>query len=139
MDEDIARFYAERGIVGVWPRFSVALIRLHHLGPMAIRDLAAELEVSHSSMSQTITAMRQRGLVDTTHGTDARTRLVTLTGKGSDLVPMLEAEWRATEQAIAGLEARIPYPLTQVVRDLAAVLEQRSFHDRITDHFQEPD
>jgi DNA-binding MarR family transcriptional regulator len=138
MDEHIARFYAQRGIVGVRPRFSKALIRLHHLGPMTIRDLAAELEVTHSAMSQTIATMRRQGLVDTVHGTDARTRLVTLTARGSDLVPMLEAEWRATEQAISGLEVEIPYPLRQVVRDLAAALEQRSFLDRITDHFQEP-
>lgn len=138
MDEDIARFYAERGIVGVRPRFSMALIRLHHLGPMTIRDLAAEVEVSHSAMSQTVASLRRHGLVGTGHGADARTRLVTLTGRGSALVPTLEAEWRATEQAVAELDASLPYPLTQVVRDLAAALERRSFHDRIREQFQEP-
>lgn len=138
MDEDIARLYAEHDIAGVRPRFSMALIRLHHLGPMTIRDLAAEVEVSHSAMSQTITALRRHGLVTTSHGTDARTREVALTGQGSRLIPLLEAEWRATEQAIAELEAEVPYPLSQVARDLAAALERRSFHDRITDHLDVP-
>jgi DNA-binding MarR family transcriptional regulator len=138
MDEDIARLYAERGVVGVRPRFSIALIRLHHLGPMTIRDLAAEVEVTHSAMSQTVTAMRRHGLVDTSHGPDARTRLITLTDNGRGVVPMLEAEWRATERAIAELDAEIPYPLSQVVRDLATALERRCFHDRIVDHLQAP-
>ncbi len=131
MDEDIARLYAERGVGGVRPRFSMTLIRLRHLGPMTIRELAAEVGVTHSAMSQTITAMRREGLVQTAPGADARTKTVALTAKGKELVPFLEAEWRATEAAFAGLEAEIPYALTQVVRDLAAALERRSFHDRI--------
>lgn len=138
MDEDIARFYAERGVVGVRPRFSMALIRLHHSGPMTIRELAAEIEVSHSAMSQTIAAMRRHGLVDTTPGADGRTRRVVPTSRGRALVPLLEAEWRATERAIAELEAGMPYPLSRAAGDLAEALAQRSFHDRILEHLREP-
>lgn len=138
MDEDIARLYAERGIVGVRTRFSMALIRLYHLGPMTIRALAEEVDVTHSAMSQTATAMRRHGLVTTSLGTDARTRQVALTDKGRGLVPILEAEWRATERAIADLEAEVPYPLSRVVQDMAAALERRSFHDRIVDHLEMP-
>jgi len=131
MDDDIARLYDERGVSGVRPRFSMTLIRLRHLGPLTIRELAAEVEVTHSAMSQTITAMRREGLVESSPGTDARTRTVALTAKGAELVPFLEAEWRATEAAYASLEAELPYALTQVVRDMASALDRRSFHDRI--------
>lgn len=131
MDDDIARLYDERGIGGVRPRFSMALIRLRHLGPLTIRRLAAEVEVTHSAMSQTITAMRREGLVESSPGSDARTRTVALTAKGRELVPFLEAEWRATEAAWTDLESELPYALTRVVRDIAAALERTSFHDRI--------
>ena len=131
MDDDIARLYAERGVSGVRPRFSMALIRLHHVGPMTVRRLAEQIEVTHSAMSQTVTAMRREGLVDSAPGTDARTRTVALTPHGAALVPFLEAEWRATEAAYAALEAELPYALTRVVRDMAGALERRSFHDRI--------
>ena len=138
MDDDIARLYAQRGIAGVRPRFSMTLIRLRHLGPLTIRQLAAEVDVTHSAMSQTITAMRREGLVQSSGtgspGTDARTRTITLTDKGRAQVPFLEAEWRATEAAVAELEAEVPYPLTRVVADLAEALERRSFLDRITHH-----
>jgi hypothetical protein len=42
MDADIGRLYAERGVAGVRPRFSMALIRLRHLGPMTVKQLAPD-------------------------------------------------------------------------------------------------
>lgn len=134
MDADISRIYAEHGVHGVRPRFSMVLVRLHHLGPMTIRDLAREVEVTHSAMSQTVTVMRRHQLVTTTPGADARTRLVSLTERGRRLVPFLEAEWRATEAAIAELEREVPYPLTRVVADLTEALRRRSFHNRVLHH-----
>jgi len=132
MDRDIAKLYDERGVVGVRPRFAMPLIRLARRGALTIRELADALDVSHSAMSQTVAAMRTAGLVRSVAGSgDARTRSVALTRKGRELVPFLEAEWRATEAALAELEEEIPYPLSQVVRDVEAALGRRSFHDRI--------
>lgn len=133
MDADIARLYAERGMTGVRPRFVAPLIRLGRRGPMTIRQLADSLEVTHSAMSQTVAALQRDGLVTTAPGADARTREVELTDRGREVLPFLEAEWRATEAVVADLDAEVPYPLTQVVRDLEAALARRSFHDRIVD------
>jgi DNA-binding MarR family transcriptional regulator len=133
MDADIARLYTERGIAGVRPRFVGPLIRLGRRGPMTIRQLADSLDVTHSATSQTVAALQRDGLVTTTAGADARTREVALTERARDLLPFLEAEWRATEQVVAELEAEIPYALSQVVQDLQAALARRSFHDRIAD------
>lgn len=134
MDADIGRLYAERGVTGVRPRFSMALIRLHHRGPMTVKELAEQIDVTHSAMSQTVTVMRREGLVTTSTGSDARTREVALTDEGRALVPFLEAEWRATERAWTELQAELPYALTQVVGDMTAALQRRSFLDRITHH-----
>jgi len=134
MDAEIARLYAERGVAGVRPRFAMSLIRLRHRGPLTVKELAEQTDVTHSAMSQTLTAMRAEGLVETTPGLDARTRHVALTAKGRELVPFLEAEWRATEAAFAALEAELPYPLTRVVDDMAAALDRRSFLARIREH-----
>lgn len=131
MDDDIARLYEERGVAGVRPRFVMPLIRLGRRGPMTIRDLAVALVVTHSAMSQTVSALRREGLVRSVPGDDARTRVAALTERARAVLPFLEAEWRATEQTIAELEAEIPYPLSQVVQDLEAALARRSFHDRI--------
>ena len=133
MDADIARLYSERGITGVRPRFVAPLIRLGRRGGMTIRQLAESLGVTHSATSQTVAALQRSGLVTTTPGADARTREVVLTERARAVLPFLEAEWRATEQVVAELDAEIPYALTRVVRDLEAALARRSFHDRIAD------
>jgi len=77
--------------------------------------------------------MQAAGWVRVTAGTDARSKKVTLTTKARRITGRLAAEWRATEAAIAELEAAIPYPLSQVVTDIEAALRRKSFHDRIAE------
>lgn len=131
MDADIATIYAEADIGGLKPSFVMELLRLHARGPMTITDLAESVQRTHSAMSQKVAAMRAAGLVRTTPGTDARNKVVTLTARARRVVGRLAAEWRATEAAVADIEAEIPYPLSQVVRDIEEALARRSFRDRI--------
>lgn len=131
MDAEIAALYAEAGIEGLKASYVMELLRLHGRGPMTITELASSVQRTHSAMSQKVAAMRAAGLVRTTPGPDARSRQVVLTAKAKRLIGALAAEWRATEAAIAEIEAEIPYPLSQVVADIQAALERQSLHDRI--------
>lgn len=134
MDADIASLYPAQGAGAVSTRFSMVLVRLKYRGPLTIRDLAAQVGVTHSAMSQTVAVMKKDGLIESSPGTDARTRLVQLTDAGLALVPFLEAEWRATEAAWAELEEEIPYAFSQVVEDLNRALARRPFRDRLVGH-----
>lgn len=135
LDRDIAALYTEAGLDDIRTRFVGPMLDLHRFGPMTIRQLAARREVSHSAMSQTAAAMRRAGLVESTAGKgDARTRPVTLTARARELTPFLAAEWRATEAAVRALDAALPYPLSQVVDDLRALLRHRPFAARLRDH-----
>lgn len=131
MDADIARVYAQARIDGLKPSFVLELLRLHACGPMTITELARSVQRTHSATSQKVAAMRAAGWVRTTAGTDARTKKVALTAKAARITGRLAAEWRATEAAIAEIEAEIPYPLSRVVTDITEALRRRSFHDRI--------
>ena len=131
LDDEIATVYTDRGVEGVRPRFVYPLIRLAHTGPLTIRDLAASLGRTHSAMSQTVTAMRREGLVETAPGEDARTRRVALTERARELVPLLEAEWRATEESVAEIDDELPHALSAVVAELERVLERRSLRERL--------
>ncbi|MDH6121893.1 helix-turn-helix domain-containing protein [Kitasatospora sp. GAS204B] len=137
MDADIARIYAEAEIDGVRPSFVMELIRLHARGPMTITELAESVQRTHSALSQKVAAMRAAGLVRTVPGADARSKKVALTPKARRIVIRLTAEWRATEAAIAEIEAEIPYPLSQVVGDIEQALQRKSFHDRIAEKLAE--
>jgi DNA-binding MarR family transcriptional regulator len=131
MDDEIARIYAEAGLEAVRPGFVKELLRLNARGPMTITELAEAVGHTHSAASQKVAAMRAAGLVRTVPGPDARSKKVTLTAKARRVAARLGAEWRATEAALAELEAEIPYPLSQVVDDIDAALARRSFRDRI--------
>ncbi|MFE4973944.1 MarR family winged helix-turn-helix transcriptional regulator [Kitasatospora sp. NPDC056651] len=133
IDADIARVYSERRIDGLKPSYVMELLRLHADGPMTIAELAESVQRTHSALSQKVAAMREAGWVHTVVGEDARTRKVALTDQARGVVDRLAAEWRATEAAIADLEAEIPYPLSRVVTDLERALERRSFRDRIAE------
>lgn len=137
MDADIAQVYSEQQIEGLKPSFVMELLRLHACGPMTIAELAESVQRTHSALSQKVAAMRTAGWVQTVVGDDARTRKVTLTDKARRIVDRLTAEWRATEAAVADLEAEIPYPLSQVVTDIERALERKSFHDRIAEKLAE--
>jgi DNA-binding MarR family transcriptional regulator len=131
MDADIARIYAGAQIDGLKPSFVMELLRLHARGPMTITELAASVQLTHSAVSQKVAAMRTAGLIRTTRGADARSKKVTLTARARRMAGRLAAEWRATEAAVAEIEAEIPYPLSRVVTDIEAALRRKSFHDRI--------
>jgi DNA-binding MarR family transcriptional regulator len=133
VDAEIGRVYTDRGIEGLKPTYVMELLRLHLRGPMTITELAESVGRTHSALSQKVAGMRRAGLVRTVPGPDARSKKVTLTAKSKQLVELLAAEWRATEAAIAELEAELPYPMTQVVRDIEAALARKSFHQRVTE------
>ncbi|MFE2971569.1 MarR family winged helix-turn-helix transcriptional regulator [Streptomyces sp. NPDC059340] len=137
MDADIAQVYSEQQIDGLKPSYVMELLRLHACGPMTIAELAESVQRTHSALSQKVAAMRTAGWVQTVVGDDARTRKVTLTDKARSIVDRLAAEWRATEAAVAELEAEIPYPLAQIVTDIERALERKSFHDRIAEKLAE--
>lgn len=133
MDADIHQIYAEAQIDGLKPSFVMELIRLHIRGPMTITQLADSVQRTHSAMSQKVAAMSSAGWIQTTPGVDARSKRVALTTKAELHVDRLMAEWRATEAAIADLDATVPYPLSQVVADIEDALRHKSFHDRISE------
>lgn len=133
MDAEIARVYAEKEIDGLKPSYVMELLRLHAEGPMTITELAASVERTHSALSQKVAAMRAAGWVRTVPGDDGRSKKVTLTDEARRVAARLAAEWRATEAALAELEAEIPYPLSRVVTDIEQALARKSFHDRITE------
>jgi DNA-binding MarR family transcriptional regulator len=134
MDADIARIYAEARVDGLKPSYVLELLRLHASGPMTITELARSVQRTHSAVSQKVAAMRAAGWVRTTAGPDARSKTVALTAKAARITGRLAAEWRATEAAVAEIEAEIPYPLSRAVTDIEAALRRKSFHDRIAEN-----
>ncbi|MFC7103488.1 MarR family winged helix-turn-helix transcriptional regulator [Nonomuraea rubra] len=132
MDGAIAGIYAEHGLPDYRPRYSPVVRALVARGPLAIRDLAGAIGVSHSAASQTVVQMRRSGFVTLEKGADARHRIVHLTDRAR-AAPLIEAEWAATERAVRELDAELPVPLEQLMTATLQALERRNFRERIGD------
>ncbi|WP_370941762.1 MarR family winged helix-turn-helix transcriptional regulator [Amycolatopsis sp. cg5] len=133
LDGDVAKLYDELGLDWMRPRYVPVVRALVQQGPLSIRDLAKAVGVTHSAASQTVAQMAKDGLITFTPGEDARQRIVHLTDKARELLPVLDAEWAATSAAEARLEAELSVPLTQLLDEVLRAVERRPMLQRIHD------
>lgn len=132
-EADVSAFLEDIGLEDYRPRFTPIVRAIVARGPLPIRDLAAEVGVTHSAASQTVAQMARQDLVSLRPGADARQRIVSLTEKTRRLMPTLEAEWAATTAAAEQLEAELPYPLREVLVAAVEALERKSLRERIAE------
>lgn len=131
LDGDVARVYADLGLADYRPRFSPVVRAIVALGPSSIRDIAGAIGVTHSAASQTVAQMSRCGLVALEPGEDARQRIVRLTDRARSLLPVIDAEWAATDAAAVGLDAELPVPLGEMLAAIVRAVERRPMRDRI--------
>ncbi|HEY6977722.1 MAG TPA: MarR family winged helix-turn-helix transcriptional regulator [Chitinophagaceae bacterium] len=71
---------------------------------VSIKEIAGELNVSHSAISQLISNLQQKGLIKSVVSKkDARHRTVTFTTKGSKLLQKIKPVWDALQRAMEEL------------------------------------
>lgn len=130
LDGEVEAAYAASGLA--WrPRYTPVLRALMSLGPASIKALALKIGISHSAVSQTVSQMAKDGLVTLKPGADARERIVVLTSKTETLIPALQRQWAATNAAADQLDAELSAPLSEVLKEAIAALNQRPFGERI--------
>jgi DNA-binding MarR family transcriptional regulator len=133
LDGDVGGVYADLGVTDYRPRFSPVVRALVALGPLSIRDLAGAIGVTHSAASQTAAQMARDGLLTLEPGADARQRIARLTDRARDLLPLIEAEWAATDAAAAELEAELPAALGDILMAAERAVVSRPMRTRIAD------
>ena len=133
MEADVAGVLADLGLPGYRPRFSPVVLALVARGPMPIRELARAISVTHSAASQTVAEMNKRGYVCLVPGRDARQRVVHLTERTRQALPVIQAEWDATRSAAEQLDSELPFPLSGLVPAIASALERKPFRQRIAE------
>ncbi|MEZ0493259.1 MarR family winged helix-turn-helix transcriptional regulator [Kineococcus sp. TBRC 1896] len=131
LEHDVADLGADLGLEGWRPRYSPVVRAVLAHGPLTIREVARATGVTHSAASQTVAQMRRDGWLRTARGVDGRERVVDLTGRARELVPLLEREWRTTEVAVADLDAELPMPLGELLTSAERALDRRSLRERM--------
>ncbi|MFI0417681.1 MarR family transcriptional regulator [Spongiactinospora sp. 9N601] len=133
LDGDLADRYGSAGLDDYRPRYSPIIRALAAEGPMPIRDLARSVGVTHSAASQTVRLMTRSGLLALEPGTDARTRVASLTARAKGLLPFIEADWAATAAAMRELDTELPMPLGDVLVAAVRALHRRPLRERLDD------
>lgn len=77
------------------------LSALRNEGPMTVSALAKGLSADTTSMSRALAAVAARGLVVVEDGADRRSKSVSITAAGIDLLRQAEPYWRQAQQQIA--------------------------------------
>jgi hypothetical protein len=77
--------------------------------------------------------MARAGLLTLEPGADARQRIASLTARTRQLLPLIEAEWAATDLAAAELEAELPAALTEILLLAERAVVSRPMRTRISD------
>ena len=113
------------------PRYTPVLRTLIAQGPCRIKDLALACGLSHSALSQTVSAMVRDGWLRPAVGEDSRERILQLSPHALQALPALQAQWQATARAARSLDADLGQPLEDVLRKALQALAQRSFAQRL--------
>ncbi|SHN76994.1 MarR family winged helix-turn-helix transcriptional regulator [Chitinophaga sp. CF418] len=100
---EVNKVYEQSGIAFDASWFPVFYI-LSRQQNIPLIDIAEQLEVSHSAVSQLITGLKKKGLVKTAPcPDDGRRQLVMLSKKGEDLLQQVQPVWGAITEAMKEL------------------------------------
>ncbi|HEV2567922.1 MarR family transcriptional regulator [Sphingomonas sp.] len=135
LDGDVERTYRSMGL-DYRPRFTPVMRFLEERGAAPIREIALHAGVSHPGMSQTVSEMVRAGLARLERGSDGRERLVHLTERSMELLPVLKRCWSATNSAAAQLSREAGLDLEQSLEGVIRLLQDRPFADRISEHLR---
>ena len=131
LDGAVQQSYVDAGLE-YRPRYTPVMRALAQRKSATIGELAELAGITQPAATQTVALMKKEGLLlVAAGGADGRQRLVRLSPQGEAMLPHLEACWQATKRAADSLDAELPFPLSECLAQAIAVLEQRSFGERI--------
>lgn len=131
LDGAVAHAYAEEGI-DYRPRYTPVMRALAGGAPCSIGQIAQSAGITQPAATQTVALMLRHALVTITPSPlDARQKQVALSAQGQALLPRLQRCWSATSAAAASLDADLSHPLSAILAEAIAALEQRPFGTRI--------
>lgn len=130
IDEDAGLIYAALGI-RFQQRWVGILEELSKRGPRSVGELADALGIRHSSVSQTRRSLEEAGLIESsTHPDDARSRKLSLSAAGKQLVRKLESLWDILNATSVELDEEAGHVVAALDR-LDAALSRESLYERV--------
>lgn len=102
--------------------------------PLPMIDISAQLEISHSAVSQMVTNLKKKGLLKTTPcKEDGRRQLVAFSKKGEELLQQIQPVWAAITEAMNELvmENKQSQQVLAAIAQIEQSVQQTSLAERI--------
>ncbi len=135
MTSDTDRLYEDHGL-DFRVSYFYPIYALHMRGPMPISDIAKLAGFSHSAVSQTLKKLSDKGLLETNPGADARSKTVSLTTKGEQLVDKLQPYWQALGQAISDVSSESGVDMLAGLTALETAFDKTSLYNRAAENLR---
>ncbi|SFE11165.1 DNA-binding transcriptional regulator, MarR family [Chitinophaga sp. CF118] len=127
---EVNKVYEQSGIAFDASWFPVFYI-LSKQQNIPLTDIAEQLEVSHSAVSQLVTSLKKKGLVITAPcPDDGRRQLVMLSKKGEDLLHEVQPIWKAITLAMTDLTEK-QQQLLEAITQMEKAVQQEPLSTRI--------
>lgn len=131
LDGAVLAAYEDAGL-NYRPRYTPIMRALMAGEPATLGAIAEAAGITQPAATQTVALMIKDGLLSVEASAhDGRQKMIRLSQQGRELVPALEACWKATAIASASLEADLPFPLGQVLDSAIKALAAKPFGVRI--------
>lgn len=106
------------------------LMLLYQEGPMALRKAQGFLGSSHAHISQKAKALVEKKLITLkVDPTDKRSKTMTLTQGGQDLIAKAAPLWRAMNDALSDLFANLDQRMLMILENAEERVNERRFFD----------
>ena len=77
----------------------IVLVVLYLAGPQTIHELAEMMALDRTTIGRNLRPLAQQGLLTLTSGSDQRTRVVTLTAQGEEILLRVVPQWEQVRKA----------------------------------------
>ena len=130
---EVNKVYEQAGIPFDASWFPVFYL-LSEQQPMPMIDIAGQLEISHSAVSQMVTSLKKKGLLKTTPcKEDGRRQLVAFSRKGEELLQQVQPVWEAITVAMNALvmENKQSQQVLAAIAQIEQSVQQKPLSERI--------
>lgn len=110
---------------------------LSEQGEVSIRQISAQLGITHSAASQMVSNLQQKGLIKSTVSKkDARHKVVAFTPKGQKLLQKIQPVWQALHAAMQELGggSANSQEILQALAGMEERMTEKALFERIEDH-----
>ncbi len=135
---DVSRIYKKLGIpfeVSWFPLFYL----LHSKKYLSVTEIAKELQITHSAVSQLVSNLQKKDLVEFIDDeNDKRKRIIGFTGKGRNMMNQIKPVWQSIKKSMRSLlqKKKNSSRLLKALDEIEDTLEKESLCEKVLNNIK---